>query len=281
MVVRLRRLAPDLFETKICIRGAGDLASGVAVRLYRSGLRKLLMTETHKPLAVRRLVSFSESVHEGTWQVEGILSRRLESIDDLHDSWGHNRIPVLVDPGFGSISVFQPHVIVDAIMAKTNLGTCMSQAQLVIALGPGFTAGRDAHVVVETHRGHNLGRIIENGSAFPDTGIPGEIQGKTSQRVLRSPGIGVFESDLPIGSPVTEGTIVGYVGEHPVIARLGGILRGLIRPGTEVTDGLKIGDVDPRGDRSYCFTISEKARALGGSVLEAILKHWFERQSGQ
>jgi len=142
------------------------------------------MTETLQPLAVRRLVSFSESIYEGTWQVEGIPSRAIAGMDEALDAWEHNTIPVLVDPGFRSREVFDPHVIIDAIMAKRNLGTSLSHAELVIALGPGFTAGRDAHVVIETHRGHNLGRIIENGSAFPDTGIPEEVQGETSQRVL-------------------------------------------------------------------------------------------------
>jgi xanthine dehydrogenase accessory factor len=167
--------------------------------------------------------------------------------------------------------------VVDAIMAKRNLGTSIAQAELVIALGPGFTAGRDAHLIVETHRGHNLGRIIHDGSAFPDTGIPGDIEGKTSQRVLRAPRDGIFESELRIGSSVTEGMIVGQVAASPVVAGIGGVLRGLIRPGTLVSQGLKIGDVDPRGERSYCFTVSEKARALGGSVLETILNHYVER----
>jgi xanthine dehydrogenase accessory factor len=222
------------------------------------------------------MVSFSEAIYERDWQVEGIWARRIDGIHEAHGTWQRGMIPVLVDPEFHSRSAFQPEIIVDATMAKRNLGTSIAQAELVIALGPGFTAGRDAHLIVETHRGHNLGRIIHHGTAFPDTGIPGDIKGKTSQRVLRAPKDGIFESELRIGSSVTERMIVGRVGPSPVVADIGGVLRGLIRPGTLVSKGLKIGDVDPRGERSYCFTVSEKARALGGSVLEAILNHYVE-----
>ncbi|MDQ7783831.1 MAG: selenium-dependent molybdenum cofactor biosynthesis protein YqeB, partial [Desulfomonilaceae bacterium] len=180
-------------------------------------------------------------------------------------------VPVMIDPENRSKEVLEPAVVVDAILAKTNIGTSMTDAPLVIGLGPGFCAGKDVHYVIETNRGHNLGRLIFEGEAAPNTGVPGDIAGRTSQRVLRAPSDGVFESDVRIGTGVQEGQVVGYVGTDPVRAGVSGIVRGLIRPGTTVPRNVKIGDVDPRDDVSYCHTISEKARAIGGTVLEAIL----------
>jgi xanthine dehydrogenase accessory factor len=266
-----------LFDTRICVRGAGDLASGVALKLYRCGFRRLLMTETACPLAVRRMVSFCEAIHEGVWEVEGVRSRRATTLSEVFQAWDDHLIPVMVDPENAVSHEYHPEIIVDAIMAKRNVGTSMSQADFVIALGPGFEAGRDAHAVVETHRGHNLGRIIWEGSAFPDTGVPGDIGGKTAQRVLRAPAEGIFESSLPIGAVVREGATIGYVAGIPVESKIDGVLRGLIRPGTFVAHGLKIGDVDPRGEVSYCFSVSDKARAIAGGVLEAILGYCYEK----
>ncbi len=269
-----------LFDSRICIRGAGDLASGVALKLYRCGFRCLLMTETAHPLAVRRTVSFCEAIHEGVWEVEGVRSQRATTLSEVFQAWDDQFIPVMVDPENAVRQEYRPDIIVDAIMAKRNIGTAMSQADLVIALGPGFTAGGDAHVVIETHRGHNLGRIIREGTAFPDTGVPGDIGGKTAQRVLRAPAEGIFESTLPIGSLVRQGATVGYVSDVPVISKIDGVLRGLIRPGTFVPYGVKIGDVDPRGEISYCFSVSDKARAIAGGVVEAVLAHCYERHGG-
>ena len=194
--------------------------------------------------------------------------------DRIRSAWENNYVPVIVDPGWESIKALRPHVVIDAIIAKKNLGTNLSEASLVISLGPGFEAGKDVHVAIETNRGHNLGRLIFNGCPEPNTGIPGSTNGYTLERVLRSPCAGIFTASLPIGTLVKKNDVIGYVDKQPVIARIDGILRGRIRNNISVTDKLKIGDIDPRGNIEYCTTISEKARAIGGSVLEAILKKY-------
>jgi len=260
-----------LSDLKIVIRGAGEMATGTACRLHRSGFYKILMTETARPLAVRRLVSFCEAVYEGATTVEGVQAVAISTPDQAVGLWSEKLIPVLVDPKNSSGCVIKPDVIIDAILAKTNLGTNISDAPLVIGMGPGFYAGRNVHYVIETNRGHNLARLISEGEAEPDTGVPGNIGGFTTERVLRSPADGVFESDLEIGVLVKKGQTIGTVAGEPVTAGVSGVLRGLIRPATRVRRGLKIGDVDPREVQSYCSTISEKARAIGGTVLEAIL----------
>ncbi len=255
----------------ILVRGAGEMATGIAWRLYRSGFRKLLMTEIAQPLAVRRSVCFSEAVWAGEHAVEGITARRIDALVKAETAWQDAAIPVLVDADCRTAPILKPDVLVDAILAKRNLGTHIDDAPLVIGLGPGFRAGFDVHCVVETNRGHHLGRVLTEGSAAPDTGIPGEIGGHTVRRVLRAPTGGLFAARLAIGETVIEGDLVGDVAGQAVHAILAGVLRGLIRSGTQVTSGLKIGDIDPRGDPSYCLTISEKARAIAGAVLEAIL----------
>ncbi len=264
-------ISQALSEMKIIVRGAGDMATGTACRLYRSGFHKLLMTEVERPLAVRRLVSFCEAVYSRSWTVEGITAVRIDSPAEVFDVWRQGSIPVIVDPSNRSKDFLKPDVIVDAILAKRNVGTKITDAPLVIGLGPGFTAGEDVHCVVETNRGHDLGRLILQGPAMPDTGIPGEIGGHSVRRVIRAPSDGVFQSELEIGAAVIEGQVIGHVHGAPVTAGLNGVLRGLIRPGLEVFYGWKIGDVDPRGAAANCSTISEKARAIGGTVLEAIL----------
>jgi len=260
-----------LTERLIIIKGAGEMATGVACRLYRANLTRLLMLETHSPLAVRRHVSFCEAIHDEHVSVEGIDAVRIQGDDDLARIWASRRIPVLIDPLAASVRRLKPDVVVDATLAKRNLGTAITDAPLVVALGPGFCAGIDSHVVVETNRGHNLGRLIMQGSAATNTGIPGDIGGYTSERVLRAPADGRFFTDRKIGEMVRKGEVVGRVGAFEVVSAIAGILRGLIRPGSVVTCGLKIGDVDPRSEISYCNTVSEKARALGGAVLEAVL----------
>jgi xanthine dehydrogenase accessory factor len=262
---------PDL---KIVIRGAGEMATGTAVRLHSSGFHRMLMTEIPQPLSVRRTVCFSESVHAGAWEVEGIRSRLIDAIDQAEELWEQNIIPVIVDASCSTRAALHPDVLIDAILAKRNTGTAREDARLVIGLGPGFVAGKDVHYVVETNRGHHLGRLISEGSAAPDTGVPGDIGGWTTKRVLRAPQAGVFTSSRTIGDCAAAEEIVGDVDGMPVVVEIGGILRGLIRSGTPVTDRLKIGDVDPRGERSYCRTVSEKARAIGGAVLEGILRRF-------
>lgn len=264
-------MATPLSQRVIAIRGAGEMASGVACRLYRANFRRILMLETASPQAVRRRVSFCESVHDKSVTVEGIEAVRVEGKAEVELAWGAGKIAVRVDPGGWCLSQVRPDAFIDAVIAKKNLGTRIGDAPLVIALGPGFTAGSDCHVVVETNRGHDLGRLIWQGSAQPNTGIPGTIGGYSTERVLRAPSAGIFETGRSIGEPVGKGELIGRVGDAEVVAGIDGVLRGLIRPGSPVTQGLKIGDVDPRGEVGYCATVSDKARALGGAVLEALL----------
>lgn len=250
------------------IKGAGDLATGVALRLSRSGFA-VVMTEIARPTVVRRTVAFAEAVYEGRAVVEGAEGIKVDDPGAIEAVLRRGAIPVLVDPEAAALGEVKPSLLVDAIMAKRNLGTSISDAPAVVALGPGFVAGRDAHAVIETNRGHTLGRVITCGEALPDTGIPGRVGGHTAERLLRAPAAGVFQSSLHIGDSVVAGQIVGHVGDAPVCSRLDGVLRGLLRPGLEVTAGVKLGDVDPRAAREHCFSVSDKALAVAGGVLEA------------
>lgn len=263
----------NLSNLIVLIRGAGEMASGVAWRLFQSHFN-ILLTEIPQPLAVRREVSFCEAVYEGQKKVEGVEAVLITSEDDVRKIWASQRIPLVIDPGLNRSLSLNLHVLVDAILAKKNTGTQINQAPLVIALGPGFRAGGDAHLVVETNRGHNLGRILTEGEAEADTGIPGTIGGYAVERVLRAPTEGIITTCKKIGDPVVPGEIVAEVAGRPVKARIKGVLRGLIREGTPVPVGLKVGDVDPRGNPAYCTTISEKARAIAGAVLEGIMRQY-------
>ncbi|MFY9940606.1 MAG: selenium-dependent molybdenum cofactor biosynthesis protein YqeB [Desulfobacterales bacterium] len=256
---------------RVVLRGAGEMASGVAWRLYRANIRRLVMLEVPAPLAVRRNVSFCEALYQGWQTVEGVQAVKAADLGGVPRAWDTGQIPLLVDPAAGLLPQLAPDVLIDATLAKRNLGTRMEHAPLVIGLGPGFSAGRDVHRVIETNRGHNLGRVIAVGAAEADTGVPGNIAGFSVERVLRAPAAGVFSAQRRIGERVKSGEVVGTVAGAAVTSRLDGILRGLMRPGTPVTAGLKLGDVDPRGEESYCHTISDKARAVAGGVLEAIL----------
>ncbi len=258
----------------IGIKGAGEMATGVAARLYAANFKNIFMMETENPLAVRRQVSFCEAVHDKIIVVENITAERVSKADKITSVWQNKHIPVIVDPEWNTIKLIRPHVVIDAIIAKKNLGTDLSEADLVIGLGPGFEAGRDVHMAIETNRGHNLGRIIDKGCPEPNTGVPGSIGGYTGERVLRAPCSGVFTSSLVLGTLVKKNDIVGHVDNQPVASRIDGVIRGEIRNRTKVTKGLKIGDIDPRGKIEYCTTISEKARAIGGSVLEAVLRKY-------
>jgi xanthine dehydrogenase accessory factor len=271
----------SLKELIIAVKGAGEMASAVAWRLYMSNFRRILMLETNYPLAVRRAVSFCEAVHEGEKEIENVRAVRVQSHDEIERCWAKNEIAVVVDPHWQSITAIQPAVSVDAVLAKKNLGTYISEAPLVIGLGPGFYAGKDVHLVIETNRGHNLGIIITSGQAEPNTGTPGSIAGFTEERVLRAPAAGQFLSVRNISEYVQKNEMIGSVAGIDVRSGVEGVLRGLIRPNSQVTRGLKIGDIDPRGERSFCFTISDKARAIGGSVLEAILRVYNRPQAGQ
>lgn len=256
----------------ILIKSAGEMASGIAWRLYMANIRRLCLIDLADPLCVRRTVSFCPALETGATIVEGVEAVAARSADDMRTAWARGRIPVMLTTDWSAVTGMAPDVVVDAIIAKRNTGTSPSEAPLVVGLGPGFTAGEDCHVVVETNRGHHLGRLITQGGAAPNTGLPGEIAGHTAARVLRAPAAGLFRSNHRIGDRVRRDEVVGSVDGAPVICRLDGILRGLIRSDTKVGDGLKLGDVDPRADAGHCHTVSDKARALGGAVLEAVMR---------
>jgi xanthine dehydrogenase accessory factor len=230
------------------------------------------MTEIPHPLAVRREVAFSEAIYEGKKEVEGVRAEFISMLEEIEPVWKKGNIPILVDAdGKKTKHFLKPDVLVDAIMAKKNLGTQINDAPFVIGMGPGFTAGKDVHIVIETNRGHHLGKMILNGAAEPDTGIPGEIGGYTMERLLRTMKKGIFHPQKSIGDRINKGSVVAVVDDFPVVAKISGIVRGLLREGAEVKKGMKVGDIDPRGKKQSCFTISDKAGAIGGGVLEAIL----------
>jgi xanthine dehydrogenase accessory factor len=267
-------------EKRIVIRGAGDLATGVAVRLWRSGF-PVIMTEIPQPLTVRRTVSLSDAVYEGAATVEEITGRHVDDKGDVLKALADGVIPVLVDPDAAMARTLSPFALVDAVMAKRNIGTRITNASLVIGLGPGFTAGRDVHAVVETKRGHTLGRVLWEGSAIPNTGIPGEVEGFGAERVIRAPAPGIFKGVCSIGEHVDKGDIVAYAGDAPVPAPISGMLRGLLHDGVTVEKGLKSGDVDPRDVQENCWLISDKALAIGGGVLEAVLTAIHQQHIGK
>ncbi len=266
----------EIGQTKVLIRGAGEMASGVAHRLFKSGF-KVCLIEISRPLAVRRLVSFCEAVYDRKKTVEGVTALRIDKPSEIFSVWEEGKLPLLVDSENKTKDFLNPHILIDAILAKKNVGTKIIDAPLVVGLGIGFKAGKDVHVVIETNRGHNLGRLIFEGEAEPNTGVPGIIAGYGLERVIRASRDGKFKLLKDIGDMVLEGKTVACVEGEPIRANISGVIRGLLRDGTEVTQGLKAGDIDPRGERSYCITISDKARALGGSVLEAILSQLPQR----
>lgn len=257
----------------VLIKGAGEMASGVAHVLRQAHLR-VVLSETPEPLAVRRAVSFSEAVHLGRMTVEGLTAVLAEGLDELGPAWDDGLIPLLVDPGLACLPALKPQVLVEATLNKQGLDLDLGQAPLVIALGPGYEAGVHAHLVVETNRGHHLGRLYTQGQAQANTGVPGQIAGLTWQRVLRAPTAGSFQPVMDLGARVERGQEVARVAGQPVLAGTAGLLRGILRPGAQVHPGQKVGDIDPRGDISYLRTISEKARALGGAVLLAIMREY-------
>ena len=252
------------------IRGAGDLASGIALRLRRSGIA-VVMTDLPHPTAIRRTVSFADAVTRGAATVEDVTARLAADAQQAKMLLAQGVIPVLADPECRCRGELKPDVIVDAILAKRNLGTRITDADIVIGVGPGFTAGQDCRAVVETMRGHTLGRVLYRGGALPDTNVPGLVGGFAGERVLRAPADGVFTGVKKIRDLVQEGDVVGYVAGVPMRATISGVLRGLLADGAEVKRGTKSGDVDPRGEVSYCDTVSDKANAVAGGVLEAIL----------
>lgn len=294
----------------IICRGAGDLATGIIHRLHRAGHRVIAL-ETDYPAAIRRQVSFCEAVYDGSAAVEGVTARLVPALADaetdtetysgindtpaahiVSEKWDSSAIeavleagevPLLIDPKGELIALLKPDVVVDAIIAKKNLGTTINMAPLVIGVGPGFTAGQDVHLVIESMRGHNLARIITDGMAQPNTGVPGNIAGFTSERVIHAPAAGYIHDVRKIGDIVQKGDEIARIypdkesydnalSEYvPVNATITGIIRGLIREGYYFRKGFKIADIDPReSELTNCFTISDKARSIAGSVLEAV-----------
>jgi len=254
----------------VLVLGGGDLGTGVAHRLFRCGF-KVAVGELAQPTALRRAVAFASAVYVGEIEVEGIRAVVAENACAAKTLMDQGLIPVMTSGPHRLRSMVSPHIIVDARMAKRNLGTRLQDAPIVVGLGPGFTAGEDVHAVVETNRGHYLGRVILAGLAEPDTGVPGPVQGHARDRVLWSPCYGRFGTVLSIGDRVTRGQQVASVSGIGIVAHIQGVVRGLAHDGLVVQEGQKVGDIDPRGVREYCFTISDKARAVAGGVLEAIL----------
>jgi xanthine dehydrogenase accessory factor len=276
------------------IRGGGDLGTGVALRLHRAGWR-VIITELAQPLVIRRTVAFASAIYDGSIEVEGTLGRRV-SPDQLAASWARGEIPVIVDPDRTRTAQCNPIAAIDAIMAKSNTGTYIDAAPIVVALGPGFTAGVDCHAVIETQRGHHLGRVYYRGAAQPDSGTPGNVGGQDAQRVVRAPVNGIFYAQHKIGDRLKAGEVIGRVVaiDQPltdsaagrpaaidrnspsppgiaVTTKIDGILRGVLHDGRKIAAHTKIADVDPRGEEEYCFTVSDKSWAVGGGALEAVL----------
>lgn len=255
----------------VVVRGGGDIASGAIQKLYRSGF-KVLVLETETPSAIRRKVAFCEAVYEKEIEIEGIKARLVDNDEEIQDCWDSDVLPVMIDSRGKVIERLKPLAVVDGILAKQNFGTKRSMAPITVALGPGFSAPEDVDIVIETMRGHNLGRIIEEGRASENTGVPGIIAGVGIERVIYSDYSGVITNIEKIGNVVEKGDIIAVVGDNEIYASISGVLRGIIRDGYKVKKGLKIADIDPRiSEKDNCFTISDKARNIGGAVLESIL----------
>ena len=265
---------------KILIKGAGDLATGIACRLKNSGY-DILMTEIAEPTTVRRTVAFSRVVYERECEIEGIQGVLVEAAEQINRIQLAGKVAVMIDEKAEIIEKYQPDILVDAILAKKNMGTKIEDAPLVIGVGPGFTAGNDVHVVIETKRGHYLGRVIREGSAIPNTGMPGDVGGFTTERLLRASAAGLFRPIAAIGDIVQNGQKVAEVivaetadkeSVHiPIYAQMTGIVRGMLQDGIMVIENMKVGDIDARCEKEHCYSISDKARAIGGGVLEAVV----------
>lgn len=255
----------DFAEELVVVRGGGDLATGVVLRLVRAGF-PVVVTELAEPLTVRRTVAFSAAVDEGVVTIEGVTGRLVE-FGGAAALYRSGEVAVVVCPTLPALGA---EVVIDARLAKRNLDTTMDDAAFVVALGPGFTVGVDCHAVIETNRGHRLGRVLWRGSAEPNTGTPGLVAGRAAERVIRATVAGEVDWRVAIGDVVDTGDVMGSVGETVITAAFPGLVRGLIRPGP-VAAGLKIGDVDARVERAMCHEVSDKALAIAGGVLEAIL----------
>lgn len=257
----------------IIVRGGGDLATGTIHKLHQCGYTVLVL-ETAKPTAIRRKAAFSEAVYDGSCTVEGVECRRADTKQQCIQAWEEHAVALMIDPDGQMIKEMQPQALIDAILAKKNLGTKKEMAPLTVALGPGFCAGSDVDYVIETKRGHQLGRVIAQGSALPNTGVPGIIGGYGAQRVIHAPVAGKICVQADIGSIVKKGQVLAVIGDASICVPFDGVLRGMIRDGFDVEQGLKIADIDPRiGEKENCTTISDKARCIAGGVLEVLVKN--------
>lgn len=263
----------------VVVRGGGDIASGVIQKLHRAGLN-VVVTELSNPSFIRRKVCYGTAVLEGEMELEGIKAILVKDISEMKKAFSESKVAVFIDETGESIEKIKPDALVDAILAKRNLGTTRAMAPITVGLGPGFCAGKDVDVVVETQRGHDLGRLIFQGRATENTGIPGEIKGYAKERVIYSPCEGTIENIREIGDMVEAGDLLAKVGDREVRTEISGVLRGIIRDGYQIASRLKIADVDPRKEEvKNCFTISDKARNIGGAALEAVLMLMNERRS--
>lgn len=263
----------------VVVRGAGDIATGAIQKLNRSGF-KVVALEIEKPTSIRRRVCLSEAMYENEFKVEDVVAKRADSYNEIFSILNENKVCIVNDISGEIIKKIKPMAVVDATLCKKNIGTNRSMADITVALGPGYIAGKDVDIVVETNRGHNLGRLIFNGSAAKNTGVPGIIEGFGIERVIYSPCEGNIEIIKDIGSIVEEGETICIVGDKYVRASLTGVIRGMIRNGFYVNKGLKIADIDPRiNQKKNCYLISDKARCIGGAVLESImmLRQWRNR----
>jgi xanthine dehydrogenase accessory factor len=262
-------MAEALTKLVVLIRGGGEVASGIAHRLALARCR-ICMTEVTQPLAVSRGVAFSEAVYDGKKEIEGVVARHVTSYAGIARAWQEGEVAIIIDPKTEIKSTLNPEVLIDAIMAKRNLGTKITDAPLVIGLGPGFKAGKDVHVVVETNDSENLGRVILKGEAEKDTGVPIAIEGKTFERALHAPKNGLFETKKNIGDSVAAGEVVASVAGEPVKAEVSGVIRALLRNGANVAKGTKLGEIDPAGDKKAAYTIRPKMSTIAEGVLKAI-----------
>lgn len=259
-----------LTELVVLIKGGGEVASGVAHRLFRAHF-KVCLTEISHPSAVTRGVTFTEAVYDGEKEIEGVVAELVKFPSEIPGVWEKNKLPIIIDPEVKTRDILRPSILIDAIMAKRNLGTKITDSTLVIGLGPGFQAGKDVHVVVETNNSESLGKVIFEGEAEKDSGIPIPIMGLTFERVLHSPEGGLFLANKDIGGVVTAGEVVAKIGKQDIKAPIGGVIRALMRSGIRVEKGVKLGEIDPTGNIEYCYAVRAKMRAIAGGVLEAIL----------
>lgn len=260
----------NLTELIVLIKSGGEVASAVAHKLFRSHF-KVCLTEISQPTAVSRGAAFSEAVYDGEKEIEGVIAKLVKSVGEITEVWKENKLPIIVDSETTIRDNLHPHVLVDAIMAKKNLGTRITDAPLVIGLGPGFQAGKDVHLIIETNNSENLGKVIFSGEAEKDTGVPIPIAGLTFQRVIHSPEDGLFVAQKEIGDTVTAGEMIALVGKQAIKAPITGLIRASLRSGIQVEKGTKLLEIDPEGSIEVCHSIRARMRAIAGGVLEAIL----------